>query len=64
MSRAYQLEALLVALERASDLARKADMDLHFVSDISHLIAVVVHHKKELANDSSAVQENAQELSA
>lgn len=47
----YQLEALIVALERAANHARKANMDLHFVSDIDHLIVVAQHNKEELKKE-------------
>lgn len=47
--REYEIEALIVALERAREHAVKAEMDLHFVSDIDHLTAVARHNREEIS---------------
>lgn len=51
--REYELEALVVALGRAREHAVKADMDLHFISDIDHLTVVAMHNRDELKNEST-----------
>lgn len=54
--REYELEALVVALGRAREHAVKADMDLHFISDIDHLTAVARHNREECTKEISRVE--------
>ena len=53
MSRAYALEALAVALERARRFAVAAKLDEHFVSDINHLLAVTKRNKEIINKDTA-----------
>lgn len=48
MSREYQIEALIVSIERAIDHATKAQMDVHFVSDLKHLLSTALHNREEI----------------
>lgn len=50
MSNAYDLEALIAALTDALGHARAAQMDVHFVSEINHLIATAIHNRDETSN--------------
>lgn len=45
MSHEFALEALISDLTYALEHARQAGMDLHFVSEISHLITTANHNK-------------------
>ena len=51
--REYELEALVVSLGHAREHAVKADMDLHFISDIDHLTVVARNNSEECAKEIS-----------
>lgn len=53
MSKEYQIEALIVSIERAIDHATKAHMDVYFVSELKHLLATTMHNREEIKRENS-----------
>lgn len=55
MSREYNIEALLVSLERSIDHATKAQMGEHFISELKHLVATTMYNREDIKREQSSL---------